>query len=77
MKRRTLEDSDTYTFLAVKHITEVFVGLRVLADEGEYPLVRLVVRTEGYPVQLAVILHVLDTQNIRYVKPRHFLYINV
>lgn len=65
---------NTYTFLTVKHVAEVFVGLRVLADEGEYPLVRLVVRTEGYPVQLAVILHVLDRQKIRYVKlqPCHF-----
>jgi len=41
----------------------VFVGLRVLADEGEDPLIGLVVRTEGNPVQLTVVLHILENKN--------------
>ena len=58
-----MKDVDTYTFLAVKHIAQVLVGLRVLTDECKYPFVRLVVRTEGYPVQLAVILHILTPES--------------
>lgn len=40
----------TYAFFTVKHVAEVFVGLRVLADESEYPFIGFVVGTEGYPV---------------------------
>ena len=62
MRGKQLKGVGTHTFLAVKHIAQVLVGLRVLADEGEYPFIRLVVCTEGYPVQLAVILHVLNPE---------------
>lgn len=51
--------NDTYTLLAVKHIAEVFVGFRVFADKSEYPFICFVVCTEGYPVQLTVVQHIL------------------
>lgn len=38
----------------------MFVGLGVFADEGEDPLVGFVVGTERYPVELTVMLHILE-----------------
>lgn len=49
----------SYTFFTVEHITDVFFGLWLCADEGEYPLVRFVVRAEGYPMKLTVVLYIL------------------
>lgn len=41
----------------------MFVGLGVFADEGEDPLVGFVVGTERYPVELTVMLHILEENN--------------
>lgn len=58
--REQTQANDTYTLFAVKHIAEVFVGFRVFADESEYPFICFVVCTEGYPVELTVVQHVLE-----------------
>lgn len=50
----------TNTFLAVEHKAQVLVGLRVFADESENPFVGFIVSAERYPVQLAVMLHILQ-----------------
>lgn len=51
-----------YTFLAVEHVAQVPLGLRLSADEGEDAFVRFVIGAEGHPVQLAVVLHVLHVR---------------
>lgn len=58
--REQTQANDTYTLFAVKHIAEVFVGFWVFADESEYPFIGFVVGTEGYPVELTVVQHVLE-----------------
>lgn len=50
-RRRPLGNSSaTYTLFTVKHVAQVFVGLGVLANEGEDPFIGFVIRTEGYSV---------------------------
>lgn len=63
--------NDTYTLFAVKHVAEVFVGFRVFADESENPFIRFVVCTEGDPVELTVVQHVLGKKQQR---PRRSLF---
>lgn len=41
---------DTYTLFTVKHVAEMLVGFRVFANKSEYPFIRFVICTEGYPV---------------------------
>lgn len=45
-----LSQKDTYTLFTVKHVAEMFVGFRVLANKSEYPFICFVICTEGYPV---------------------------
>lgn len=64
---KTKDAGDTYTLFTVKHIAEVFVGFRVFADKSEYPFICFVVCTEGYPVQLTVVLHVLENKDTAFI----------
>lgn len=70
------EAGDTYTLFTVKHVAEVFVGFGVFADKSEYPFIRLVICTEGYPVQLTVVLHILGkkTKKNTHTNTRHSLF---
>lgn len=69
------EAGDTYTLFTVKHVAEVFVGFGVFADKSEYPFIRLVICTEGYPVQLTVVLHILEKKTKRkHTNTRHSLF---
>lgn len=58
------ERVSSYTFFTVEHVAEMFVRFGVFADKREYPFVCFIVCAEGYPVQLAIVLHFLGREDV-------------